>query len=249
MTRIYCRPIWQLPGIGEGTVHRNKGTARAGCLPLWGPGGLQSIKRTNVKCRKKPRGPVAGVCRSTPLEFDDLELPGKEPMTTLVAAVPSLSISVETAVGTFQLVSNGNSITELLLPNQRSRKPTRLGIPPEVLQRASQQLRAYFGGELREFDLPLAASRGTVFQREVWDELLQIPFGQTISYGQLAEQIQRPKAVRAVGAANGQNPLPIIVPCHRVIGSNGTLTGYAGGIELKRWLLEHEATAKRRTLL
>ncbi|MEZ5536911.1 MAG: methylated-DNA--[protein]-cysteine S-methyltransferase [Thiolinea sp.] len=102
-----------------------------------------------------------------------------------------------------------------------------------------QQLEEYFAGELREFDLPLDA-QGTEFQRQVWQQLQNIPFGASCSYQELADKLQNPKAVRAVGAANGKNPVAVIVPCHRVIGSNGTLTGYAGGLERKAWLLKHE---------
>ena len=104
---------------------------------------------------------------------------------------------------------------------------------------ARQQLNEYFAGERKEFDLPLAL-KGTEFQLEVLEELKKIPYGETTSYGDIAKRIGRPKAVRAVGAANGRNPIPIIVPCHRVIGSNGQLVGYGGGLERKRWLLEHE---------
>ena len=103
-----------------------------------------------------------------------------------------------------------------------------------------RQLQAYFRGELKEFNLPLALE-GTPFQRRVWKNLLAIPYGKTISYGQLADRIGRPKAVRAVGLANGQNPIPIIIPCHRVIGSNGKLTGYGGGLPIKEKLLALES--------
>lgn len=101
------------------------------------------------------------------------------------------------------------------------------------------QLGAYFAGELRQFDLPLHLG-GTPFQNAVWTALREIPFGETISYGVLAKRIGKPSASRAVGAANGANPLPIIVPCHRVIGANNSLTGFGGGVETKRFLLEHE---------
>ena len=101
------------------------------------------------------------------------------------------------------------------------------------------QLSAYFAGELKEFDLPLAP-RGSAFQLGVWEQLRRIPYGATISYGELAERIGDPSAARAVGAANGQNPLPIVVPCHRVIGADGSLTGFGGGIATKRFLLDHE---------
>lgn len=102
-----------------------------------------------------------------------------------------------------------------------------------------QQLAEYFAGERRGFDLPLAP-QGTAFQQRVWAELLRIPYGVTISYGELATRLGDVKASRAVGLANGRNPIAIIVPCHRVIGANGALAGYGGGIENKRWLLVHE---------
>jgi methylated-DNA-[protein]-cysteine S-methyltransferase len=111
---------------------------------------------------------------------------------------------------------------------------------------AIRQLRAYFHGELREFDLPLAPE-GTEFQLRVWDSLRTIPYGETISYGQLAQKIGNPKAVRAVGLANGCNPIPIIIPCHRVIGSDGGLTGFGGGLSNKRKLLALES--RQMTLL
>ncbi len=103
-----------------------------------------------------------------------------------------------------------------------------------------RQLQAYFDGELREFDLPLAP-KGTEFQLRVWNTLRTIPYGETISYGQLAQKIGDPKAVRAVGLANGSNPIPIIIPCHRVIGSNGSLTGFGGGLSNKKKLLALES--------
>jgi methylated-DNA-[protein]-cysteine S-methyltransferase len=105
---------------------------------------------------------------------------------------------------------------------------------------AIRQLHAYFRGELKDFDLPLALI-GTPFQLRVWQRLREIPFGETISYGQLAHEIGQPKAARAVGLANGSNPIPIIVPCHRVIGSNGHLTGYGGGLSIKEKLLSFES--------
>jgi methylated-DNA-[protein]-cysteine S-methyltransferase len=109
----------------------------------------------------------------------------------------------------------------------------------EVLRDARVQLELYFAGERRAFDLPLAP-RGTAFQREVWNALRDIPYGETISYAQLALRIGKPSAMRAVGAANGRNPLPIVVPCHRVIGADGSLTGFGGGLPTKRFLLELE---------
>lgn len=102
-------------------------------------------------------------------------------------------------------------------------------------------LREYFDGNIKAIDNIECRSGGTKFQKEVWNALRSIPVGQTMSYGELARKINRPQAVRAVGAANGANPISVVVPCHRVIGANGSLTGYAGGIERKRWLLQHEA--------
>jgi methylated-DNA-[protein]-cysteine S-methyltransferase len=104
----------------------------------------------------------------------------------------------------------------------------------------TSDIAAYFAGELHAIDRLPVATAGTPFQREVWGALRQIPCGTTISYGQLAARLGRPAAVRAVGLANGANPIGVVVPCHRVIGANGSLTGYGGGIERKRWLLDHE---------
>ncbi|MFN3236956.1 MAG: methylated-DNA--[protein]-cysteine S-methyltransferase [Pseudomonadales bacterium] len=109
----------------------------------------------------------------------------------------------------------------------------------DVFKSAIGQLTEYFAGDRQVFDLALAPS-GTAFQLEVLQALQHIPFGQTCSYGDIASTIKRPKAVRAVGAANGRNPLPIVIPCHRVIGSNGSLTGFGGGLSAKAWLLQHE---------
>jgi methylated-DNA-[protein]-cysteine S-methyltransferase len=112
------------------------------------------------------------------------------------------------------------------------------------LAAATRQLNEYFAGTRREFDLPLR-SQGTQFQQRVWRELAAIPYGQTWSYGDLAARIGKPSASRAVGLANGRNPISILVPCHRVIGANGSLTGYGGGLERKQWLLEHEGVSSR----
>jgi methylated-DNA-[protein]-cysteine S-methyltransferase len=109
------------------------------------------------------------------------------------------------------------------------------------------QLDAYFAGELVAFDVPLAV-HGTEFQKRVWDQLVQIPYGETISYSELARRLGDLKLVRAVGLANGRNPISIIVPCHRVIGADGSLVGYGGGLERKQWLLEHEEVTSGRRL-
>jgi methylated-DNA-[protein]-cysteine S-methyltransferase len=110
-----------------------------------------------------------------------------------------------------------------------------------------EQLDGYFAGELDAFALELAP-HGTPFQMRVWDKLTRIPFGETISYSELARRLGDPKLVRAVGLANGRNPISIIIPCHRVIGADGSLVGYGGGLERKKWLLEHEAVASGRRL-
>lgn len=110
----------------------------------------------------------------------------------------------------------------------------------DILQETAKQLDEYFAGKRKVFDLPLTPE-GTEFQLQAWEVLRKIPYAQTLSYGDQAMQMQNPKAVRAVGAANGRNPISIIVPCHRVVGANGKLTGYAGGLDVKEFLLEHEA--------
>lgn len=120
-------------------------------------------------------------------------------------------------------------------------------IIPEVLEDAVYQLQEYFEGERKAFDLILNP-QGTDFQNRVWQGLLTIPFGKTMSYLELSKKLGDVKAIRAVAAANGKNPLWIVVPCHRVIGSDGSLTGYAGGLHRKKWLLEHESPVKQQTL-
>lgn len=114
----------------------------------------------------------------------------------------------------------------------------------DTLNRAARQLDEYFAGTRRDFDLPLAP-RGTSFQQQVWRRLADIPYGETISYSQLAQRVGRPTAVRAVGAANGRNPLPLVLPCHRVIGSDGSLTGFGGGLPTKEFLLKMEGALPR----
>jgi methylated-DNA-[protein]-cysteine S-methyltransferase len=145
-------------------------------------------------------------------------------------------VVVATAVGPIGLTAAGDALTGVWL---RATKPCGPAPARGVLAEAARQLASYFAGRLRVFDLPLAP-RGTPFQVAVWDALRTIPYGETWSYADLARQIGRPIAVRAVGAANGQNPLPIVVPCHRVIGSNGRLVGFGGGLDMKRALLDIE---------
>jgi methylated-DNA-[protein]-cysteine S-methyltransferase len=157
-----------------------------------------------------------------------------------------LSIRIMSPIGTLTLSSNGSALTSVLITDANALADA--NVPAEadaVLAAAREQLDAYFDQRLMQFDLPLEP-RGTGFQQRVWESLRVIPFGETISYAELARRVGNPKAVRAVGAANGRNPLMIIVPCHRVIGADGSLTGFGGGIERKRWLLDHETSAVRR---
>lgn len=148
---------------------------------------------------------------------------------------------VESPIGNLLLRSDGEALTGLWMgPSDKERDPSWQRDDPWFAQ-VQIQLAAYFAGDRQDFDLPLVL-RGTEFQERVWHALGTIPFGETISYGELADRIGAPKAVRAVGAAVGRNPISIIVPCHRVVGSDGRLTGYGGGLERKRWLLDHEAS-------
>ena len=144
-------------------------------------------------------------------------------------------------VGSLLLVGSREALTAIWLMSGRDRRdPEPDWIEsPKPFREAVRQLNAYFAGKLRQFELPLAPE-GTPFQRRVWQALLGIPYGETVSYGELARQIERPSAFRAVGAANGQNPLSIVIPCHRVIGSNGQLVGYGGGLPIKSALLDLE---------
>jgi methylated-DNA-[protein]-cysteine S-methyltransferase len=146
-----------------------------------------------------------------------------------------------TPIGRLRLVADAQGLCEVWFEHgrhQREPSPAWVHSPP-ALAFARVQLEQYFAGTRRVFDLPLHPS-GTPFQRAVWAELARIPYGATISYGELAQRIDQPRAVRAVGAANGRNPLPIVLPCHRVIGANGSLTGFGGGLPTKRFLLALE---------
>ena len=151
--------------------------------------------------------------------------------------------TVRSPVGELKLVASSAGLVAILWETERAGRVV-LGEMQEepghpVLVEAETQLRQYFADERTSFDLPLDM-RGTEFQKQVWEALRRIPFGQTRSYGELAMELGRPLASRAVGAANGRNPLSVVVPCHRVVGSTGKLTGFAGGLEAKRWLLELE---------
>jgi methylated-DNA-[protein]-cysteine S-methyltransferase len=146
------------------------------------------------------------------------------------------SITVPTPIDPLLVQSDGEFVTTLYMSPFEA-KINGQDIP--VLQEARRQIKAFFAGELQEFDLPLKA-HGTEFQRKVWNRLSDIPFGETRSYKDIATQVGDPEACRAVGAANGRNPISIVVPCHRVIGANGSLTGFGGGIPRKAKLLGFE---------
>jgi methylated-DNA-[protein]-cysteine S-methyltransferase len=148
---------------------------------------------------------------------------------------------IDSPLGPLLLAAENGAVTMLWMSPLPTRDdPPSQGADRAVLDETAAQLDRYFAGSLTAFDLPLGL-RGTPFQRRVWLALQEIPFGETISYGELAASIGKPGCARAVGLANGQNPISIIVPCHRVIGSNGKLTGYGGGLDRKAWLLDHEA--------
>ena len=158
---------------------------------------------------------------------------------------------LQTPFGAFGFASTDRGLLRLLLPEmqaQREREIERLApygeLRPGSGQNAPamQQIQEYLAGDRKVFDLDLD-QRGTAFQRAVWDAVYDVPWGKTVSYAEIARRIERPKAVRAVGAANGANPHAIIVPCHRIIGSDGSLTGYGGGLELKERLLALEGVA------
>lgn len=145
-------------------------------------------------------------------------------------------IAFDTPVGRMALEEDEGALTALYLPN--SPMPP-AGEETPLLSRGREELLEYLAGKRQGFDLPLAP-KGTPFQHKVWSALAEIPYGQTITYGELARRVGCPKGSRAVGQANHRNPLPIFLPCHRVVGTGGALTGYGGGLELKQWLLRLE---------
>ncbi|HUH69996.1 MAG TPA: methylated-DNA--[protein]-cysteine S-methyltransferase [Mycobacterium sp.] len=148
--------------------------------------------------------------------------------------------TIDSPIGPLTLAGHGSVLTNLRMVDQ-TYEPSHAGwsLDPGAFNDAVEQLDAYFAGKLTEFDIPFDL-RGTEFQQRVWKALLTIPYGETGSYGEIAEQIGAPGSARAVGLANGHNPIAIVVPCHRVIGANGNLTGYGGGLDRKRTLLELE---------
>ncbi|MGH2910923.1 MAG: methylated-DNA--[protein]-cysteine S-methyltransferase [Solirubrobacteraceae bacterium] len=163
-------------------------------------------------------------------------------MTPTMTTPTALFTTLESPIGEITVTSLDGQLTGVHMHEQRHRP----SLPPGCLRDDSAlapvvaQLHAYFAGELTDFDLP-TEMQGTDFQRRVWSALCEIPYGHTISYGELARWVGNPKASRAVGLANGRNPIAIVVPCHRVIGADGSLTGYGGGLDRKVWLLGHEA--------
>jgi methylated-DNA-[protein]-cysteine S-methyltransferase len=152
---------------------------------------------------------------------------------------------METPIGVLTVIASDKGIARILFEKEKAGEAAlRTEVPvaeadDEVLAAAVSQLEEYFTGTRRQFDLPLDLD-GTEFQRRAWLALADVPYGETTTYGQQAERIGRPGAFRAVGAANGQNPVPIVLPCHRIIGADGSLTGFGGGLDVKRKLLDHE---------
>jgi methylated-DNA-[protein]-cysteine S-methyltransferase len=149
---------------------------------------------------------------------------------------------IDSPIGPLQLLGDAQGLARIAFAGEHMRSVSSEPCDArtrKLLERAATQLDAYFAGRRKRFDLPLNAA-GTAFQHQVWEALVAIPWGETRSYAEVARAIGRENAVRAVGAANGRNPLPLVVPCHRVIGSDGSLTGFAGGLDLKRQLLELE---------
>ena len=157
-------------------------------------------------------------------------------MTT--APTTTTTVPLESPIGRLVLESDGDVLIGVWLPNESRPKRRDAEDVPPVLKETATQLEEYFAGERTDFDLQMELD-GTRFQREVWTELTRIPYGETISYGELARRVGRPNGPRAVGQANGRNPIPIIVPCHRVLASNG-IGGYGGGLKVKRALLALE---------
>jgi methylated-DNA-[protein]-cysteine S-methyltransferase len=154
--------------------------------------------------------------------------------------------TISTPINDLVIVSNEAAVLTMYFPDEWKNQPFDSNTnfekdqQPAIMQHALAQLQAYFAGQLLQFELPMEFI-GTAFQQKVWQQLLSIPFAKTISYLQLSKQLGDAKAIRAVGTANGSNPIAIVVPCHRVIGSNGSLVGYGGGLWRKQWLLQHEA--------
>ncbi|MFM8649446.1 MAG: methylated-DNA--[protein]-cysteine S-methyltransferase [Actinomycetota bacterium] len=156
--------------------------------------------------------------------------------------MPRISyVSTASPIGDLRLVASPNGLRRIDLPPAGEPESTWVEESTPILTEVVRQLTEYFAGDRRTFDLPLEPE-GTDFQLSVWKVLRAIPFGQTISYGEQARRLGDANKARAVGSANGRNPLPIVVPCHRVVGADGSLTGFSGGVDAKRWLLEYEGS-------
>ncbi|TGE09634.1 methylated-DNA--[protein]-cysteine S-methyltransferase [Hymenobacter fodinae] len=162
----------------------------------------------------------------------------------------AVSAFLSTSLGLLEIRGDETGLSAVCFLDQPSPGlyETRKNAVPACLQEGYRQLQAYFTRELQQFDLTYSTPKGTDFQRQVWAALAQVGFGRTASYLDVARLLQNPGAVRAVGAANGQNPLAIVWPCHRIIGANGQLTGYAGGLARKRWLLDFERPSQQGNL-
>ncbi len=157
------------------------------------------------------------------------------------------TITVNTPLGVALITGNDKGISKVSISKTSDVELSNSDTIPKHFQETVSQLDSYFEGKRASFDLQITPE-GTDFQQKVWKELTKIPFGETRSYMDIAKKLGNPKAIRAVAAANGKNPLWIIIPCHRVIGSDGSLTGYAGGLWRKKWLLEHESPVKQQSL-
>lgn len=155
------------------------------------------------------------------------------------------STCFHSALGPILIRADDNAVTSVQFLDNQTELPSE--DPSGITDKCRMELKKYFAGELTEFSLPLNPA-GTEFQKKIWNLLLAIPYGQTISYSELAIRAGNVKTIRAAGRANGANPIGILIPCHRVVGSNGTLTGYAGGLDKKRWLLLHEAGNSRQPI-
>lgn len=156
---------------------------------------------------------------------------------------------IDSPIGTLTLVADGDALAEVRFPNGSYHGTDDIDMVDvadhAVLRQAAVELQEYFDGRRTDFDVPLSP-RGTAFQLAAWEALRTIPYGETVSYAEQAKRLGDAGKARAVGAANGRNPLPIVVPCHRVVGANGHLTGFGGGIETKAWLLDHEQRVRTR---
>jgi methylated-DNA-[protein]-cysteine S-methyltransferase len=154
------------------------------------------------------------------------------------------TVCLHTPIGTLEIKGNKEGLASVHFLNSEEETTTKI---PTTLQKTVEQLQEYFLGKRTEFNLKLKPE-GTEFQKKVWQKLQEIPFSKTVSYQTIANRLGDPKVIRAAASANGKNPISIIIPCHRVIGKDGSLTGYAGGLQRKKWLLEHESPVKQQSL-